>query len=185
MREINNETAAYVAGIVDGEGYIGVAKTKQTGSMRSTRYAAVLIVGNTSRRLIEELAYTFGVGSISYRRGGERRKGCFLWAIQSRNAHDVLMRVRPYLVVKRAQADLVIEFVDGFESFKGGRPGKFGGQTVSESELVRRSRIYEELRQLNRVGPRSDDAAVAMEAGKNSRGLTAEFGVDRSFPPTK
>jgi len=65
MRELTNEAAAYVAGIVDGEGYIGVARTKRTGSMRSTRYAGMLIVGNTSRRLIEELASTFGVGSFS------------------------------------------------------------------------------------------------------------------------
>lgn len=184
MREIGNETAAYVAGIVDGEGHVGVAKTKQTGSMRSTRYAGVLIVGNTSRQLIEELVAVFGIGSISYRRGSERTKGFFLWAIQSRNARDVLVRVRPYLVVKRAQADLVIEFVDGFESFKGGRAGKFGGQTVSERELARRSRIYEELRRLNRVGPGTDDVTVQMEDGKRSRGMTAEFAVERPSPAT-
>lgn len=182
MRELGNETAAYVAGVIDGEGYIGVAKTKQTGSMRSTRYAGVLIVGNTSRRLIQELVAVFGIGSISYRRGSERKKGFFLWAIQSRNARDVLVRVRPYLVVKRAQADLVIEFVDGFESFKGGRPGKFGGQTVSEPEIARRARIYEELRQLNRVGPRENDVTYQVETGRNSRGVTAEFGLDRPSP---
>jgi hypothetical protein len=184
MREVKDEIAAYVAGIVDGEGYIGIAKTKKTGSMRSTRYAGVLIVGNTSRRLIEELVGAFGVGSVSYRRGGERTKGCFLWAIQSRNARDVLARVRPYLVIKRAQAELVIEFVDGFESFKGGRPGKFGGQTVSERELARRSRIYDEIRRLNRVGPGTDDVAVQMDEGKQSRGMTAEFAVDPPARPT-
>jgi len=182
MRDVTNETAAYVAGIIDGEGYIGIAKTKKTGSMRSTRYAGVLIVGNTSRRLIAELVTTFGIGSVTYRRGGERKKECFLWAIQSRNARDVLLRVRPYLLVKGAQADLVIDFVEGFESFKGGRPGKFGGQTVSESELARRSRIYEELRQLNRVGPRNYDDAFQVESGKQGRGVTAEFGIDLSSP---
>ena len=182
MRELSNETAAYVAGVVDGEGYIGVAKTKGTGSMRSTRYAGVLIVGNTSRPSIEELVSVHGIGSVSYRRGGERTKGFYLWAIQSRSARDVLVRIRPYLVVKRAQADLVIEFVDGFESFKGGRPGKFGGQTVSDLELARRSRIYEELRRLNRVGPRTDEVPVHVEDGKQSRGMTAEFAVERRGP---
>lgn len=180
MRQVDNETAAYVAGIVDGEGYIGVVKREMTGSMRSTRYAGVLVVGNTSRRLIEALVAAFDIGSVTYRRGGERKKGCFLWAIQSRNARDVLVRVRPYLVVKRAQADLVVEFVDGFESFKGGRPGKFGGQTVSDHELGRRSRIYEELRRLNRVGPGADDIAIQIADGKQSVGITAAFATDRS-----
>ncbi len=85
--------------------------------------------------------------------------------------------VHPYLIVKRRQAAVLLEFVDDFDSFKGARPGKKGGQLVSTDELARRERLYQEMRSWNRVGPRADD--VSRPDGRMSVGVTAEFAAIR------
>ncbi len=180
MREPDLATLAYVAGIIDGEGCIGIRKTKQAGSMKSTRYAGTLTIGSTSRVLIERVINAFGIGCVTHRFATRTKKGCFIWTIESRNARNVLSLVRPFLVVKRAQADLLIEFVDGFESFEGGRPGKFGGQRVSESELARRARTYSRMKLLNQVGPGTSGPTGRRD--KKSRGITADFDLGRGRP---
>jgi len=85
--------------------------------------------------------------------------------------------VHPYLIVKREQAAVLLEFIDEFDSFKGARPGKKGGQMVSPDELARRDRLYQKMRSLNRVGPRHGDRARS--DGRMSIGVTAEFAAIR------
>jgi hypothetical protein len=175
MIETSPIKLAYLAGVIDGEGCIGIRKTKRTGSCKSTRYAAAVTVGNTSRLLIEQLVGAFGVGCVTYRYPTKTRRACYLWSLSSRGARDVLRAVQPYLVVKSEQASVLLEFIDNFDSFKGARPGKKGGQLVSPEELARRERLYQQLRALNRVGPRSDDRGRA--DGRKSVGVTTEFAL--------
>ncbi|MGH2451998.1 MAG: LAGLIDADG family homing endonuclease [Candidatus Limnocylindria bacterium] len=164
---------AYLAGVIDGEGCIAIRKTKRTGSMKSTRYAAVITVGNTSRLLIERLRTAFSAGCVTYRYPTKTKRGAYLWTVQSHVAREVLRCVSSYLIVKREQAAVLMEFVDEFDSFKGARPGKKGGQVVSPTELARRERLYQQMRTLNRVGPRTHDLRAL--DGRTSVGVTAEF----------
>jgi hypothetical protein len=83
--------------------------------------------------------------------------------------------LQPYLIVKSQQAAVLLEFVDNFDSFKGARPGKKGGQVVSPDELARREALYQRMRSLNRVGPRAEDRT--RPGGRMSVGVTAEFAV--------
>jgi hypothetical protein len=89
------------------------------------------------------------------------------------------MALMPYLVVKSAQAAVVLDFIDGFDSHKGGRRGSFGGTRVGEIELARRAALYERIRELNRVGNPSQ--SEFSPNGKRSIGVTAEF---RKLPGT-
>jgi hypothetical protein len=110
---------------------------------------------------------------VTYRYPTKTKRACYLWAVSSLGARHVLRMVYPHLIVKREQAAVLLEFIDDFDSFKGARPGKKGGQMVSPDELARRERLYQQMRLLNRVGPRSDDRARS--DGRLSIGVTAEF----------
>jgi hypothetical protein len=129
-------------------------------------------VGNTSRDLIEQLFLIFG-GSVTYRFGTTKKRPCWLWSLQSRKAREVVRAVRPYLVVKQRQADLLAEFVDNFDSFKGARRGHFGGQRTSQEELNRREALFIAMKALNRVGPSAGQEPAP--GNRTSRGVTAEF----------
>ena len=132
----------------------------------------MVTVGNTSRQLIEYLIGLYGVGCVTYRAPTKTRRGSYLWTVQSKNARAVIAPVRDFLVIKRQQADLLVEFVDGFESFKGARPGHRGGILVSEAEMTRRVAFHDRMRQLNRTGPRDEPT---LTDGRKSRGVTKEF----------
>lgn len=164
---------AYLAGIIDGEGCISIRKANPSGSMRSVSYSAVLTVGNTSRALIEYLVDLHSVGCVTYRGPTKTRRSSYLWSIESRKARDVVAPVRPHLVIKRAQADVFVDFVDHFESFKGARPGHRGGIPIGAEEMSRRRGLYEQMRALNQVGPRRDE--LRLKDGRKSLGVTAEF----------
>lgn len=163
----------YLAGIIDGEGCIGIRRSKPSGSRRTPAYIASLTVGNTSRALIEEIVSAFLIGCVTYRAGTEKREACYVWSVQSLPAATIVRTLRPYLLVKRPQADILLEFMDGFESFRGARPGHKGGQLVSMEELSRREALYVRMKALNRNGPRQGEPAIPL--GKKSVGVTAAF----------
>lgn len=175
MTETSATKLAYLVGVIDGEGCIGIRRTKTTGTWKSTRYAAIVTVGSTSRALIEDLMAAFRVGCVTYRYPTKTKRSCYVWTVSSVGARQVLRLLRPYLIVKREQAAVLLEFIDNFDSFKDARPGKKGGLLVSPEELARRERLYQQLRALNRVGPR--DGERQPSDGRRSVRVTAEFAV--------
>src|SRR6266850_6190872 len=127
---LDDRTLAYVAGIIDGEGCIAIRQCKASGTRRTPAHSAIITVGNTSRKLIEYLVRLYGFGCVTYRAPTKERRGSYLWTVESKNARAVIAPLRGFLVIKREQAALLIEFVDGFDSFKGARPGHRGGIPV-------------------------------------------------------
>jgi hypothetical protein len=144
-----SETLAYIAGIVDGEGTIIISKTtKKRYGLIAPTYVAWLRVGNTNERLIRFLDGTFKGSVITRRLPNPRHKRCYVWQLTGVRARDVLRLIRPYLVLKGQQADLVERYFLGFVSFmKAGRHG-----TLSPEQLAHREMCYQEMKALNQKG---------------------------------
>lgn len=101
---------AYLAGIIDGEGHIGLSKQKRYNTPRGR-----LTITNTDSRLLLWLRDKIG-GSITtnhadVRTGGKWRK-CFIWQVVSRQACEVLKACLPMLIVKREQAQIMIGYFE-------------------------------------------------------------------------
>ena len=95
---------AWAAGIVDGEGYIGLylAHTN-TGDC----YVLKISVVNTNLKMLERFKEIFGVGSISTRakaKAHHKQQWCYYAC--SKKAENILHAIRPYLVAKADQAEL-------------------------------------------------------------------------------
>jgi hypothetical protein len=130
-------THAYLAGIVDGEGYVGIRRTygKRTG-----HFQGFVRVRMTDRAALDMLHATYG-GSINpYSVEGNRKPG-WLWQVRSRAASVALDSMRPYLRVKNEQADLVIRLQDTMA------PQRLDPATIEERES-----IYGYISSLNRRG---------------------------------
>ncbi len=99
--------AAYLAGLIDGEGTIGMAWRKP-GS-RAGRFQFHVVVNMTERDVLAWVAETTGLGNVTgpYARRGNWH-GFFRWAVQSAGAISVLEQIEPYLRVKCANARLAI-----------------------------------------------------------------------------
>lgn len=94
--------AAYLAGIIDGEGSVILYKRREV-------VAVMLTVSNTAKQLLDWIADKTGVGAVcSQYKETEKRKATWFWRCNADAAESVLQQIRPYLVLKSAQADLAL-----------------------------------------------------------------------------
>jgi len=85
--------AAYIAGLIDGEGTISLARRHA----REQRQAVVSIA-NTERCLLEFVAQSVGAGKITRKRiARETHTPSFCYTISNRQALALLRQIVPYL----------------------------------------------------------------------------------------
>jgi len=101
----------YLAGIIDGEGCIMLARRKPKGKSDPV-YAVYVGIGNTSTKLLEwlneKLPGRSYVQSVSKSRIGT--KPGYSWIISgNRQCIAFLEEIEPYLIIKKEQAKLLIE----------------------------------------------------------------------------
>lgn len=105
---------AYVAGIVDGEGSIRIARRKVSSQRpnkkgRQSYFLLVVEVGNTQEWLIQWLRLAFG-GSIVTNPAHGQRQTFYRWVLQNKAAAAFLFAVLPYLRIKRPEAEIALAF---------------------------------------------------------------------------
>lgn len=140
--EVSREDLAYFAGLLDGEGYVGLTRYDPKGKLPAIRVA--LVIAMTDRRPMDWLEGTFG-GTVSPGRTPSYGKTVYTWTLRAKDAADLLSIVRDRLLVKQAQADLVIEFAKTLRTKSG--PIRLSAEIVAERE-----RLYLESRKLNQKG---------------------------------
>lgn len=136
-------TLAYLAGIVDGEGSISIlchhhARKFYVGGERMLKaFTETVQISNTSEELIEWLLNNIGGKAIPVWTRPDRLQS-YRWYVNGRNVPPFLTAVLPYLVVKRAQAQLVLAFHK--------RPRVHGKQPYAEREAAEKSNNTTRLR---------------------------------------
>lgn len=117
---ITRTTRAYIAGIIDGEGSIGIHRQHPRPHGKSATYRVKIHVSNIYLPLLEWLKDLFG-GTIYHLSEPRRRKPCYNWSLMGPPAVDVLRTIYPFLRVKAAQAWLALEFCAQCPSQQGRR----------------------------------------------------------------
>lgn len=111
---VSEQDAAYMAGLIDGEGCIGIYKTCGSGKHRRVypQYVMSLGMSNTHLGVIKWICQMFG-GTYHIANSGAKNPKysvAWSWKITARHAKWVLEQVIPYLRIKRDQAEIAIEF---------------------------------------------------------------------------
>lgn len=117
-QELTPMQASWLAGIVDGEGCISIWCEKRPGNRSGVRYRAALEVYNTNRDLIDAVR-VMADGFVTIKSVAKPIKGhkeCWKVSWNRRAVPGMLKMLRPYLVAKREQADLVMAFCDEMEN---------------------------------------------------------------------
>lgn len=109
--ELSETELAYIAGIIDGEGHIGL--TIQKKKNQAIAIAALLSVNNGKREIIDWLTLRLGGKVRFYQHNGSTSwNGFYLWANRSPQEIGIILKaIRPYLVIKRDQADIFLEWL--------------------------------------------------------------------------
>ena len=137
-----NETLNYLAGILDGEGSIGIEHLSPTKNRIKDYYVCRLCVINTSLVLVNWLKERFK-GQINIRKQIANHKICYRWHIFGSDLEAMLKAVIPFLKIKHQQAQLVIQYRETV--------GKTGWN-VSDETLELRKSYWIQCKEFNRVG---------------------------------
>jgi hypothetical protein len=98
--------AAYIAGLIDGEGTITLSR-KHSGENRQLSVS----ISSTERNILESVLQRIGVGKITRKRTAKpQHSPSFAYAIWNRQALDLLEQITPYLTsYKRKRAQCALE----------------------------------------------------------------------------
>lgn len=103
---------AYIAGLIDGEGYIGITRVLATGGygMKSPRYKARFQIRMVDKTIIEYLADCFGGKAHAYNSASAKGRPMFYFHASDVMLDRLLAQVMPYLRIKKPQVIAVQEF---------------------------------------------------------------------------
>ena len=134
---------AYIAGIIDGEGYIGINRTKlKRGDKTYYNYVVKLEVHSSNERLClwlqENCGGYFGKGNKP------NGKSYYRWSIASKDVYKLLDAIFEFLVIKKEQALIISEYRKTLSDKK-------CFQALDETVRQDRAVLYEQLKSLHHV----------------------------------
>jgi hypothetical protein len=134
---------AYMAGLLDGEGHIGIALRKNLISGHILR----IEISNTNKAMIDWILPRFdGHGVIRKDRWGEgNRKDSYVWYADNRKAVRLLKMLIPYLVLKKEQAEIAVYFQSSI-------PAQGRGPRITKDVFEFRESLRLKMRILNKRG---------------------------------
>lgn len=145
--------AAYLAGIIDGEGSISLQFSKPRKKGYTGGFSPCVRVSNTDRKMIDFLERMWprtAVAKLSLR-ANEKHKP--IWDLMVRSIEGcriVLERVLPYLITKREHAKLLLRYCRKHKT----RQGQCGPNRLANSPPIPEWEwsIYNDLKRSNRRG---------------------------------
>lgn len=144
VNNLSETEIAYIAGLIDGEGCIGITYRKESDSFEShfgIRMTDTIIIPWLSEKL-----------DVSYRLSKRNHpiwKDIFYLRLSGKTGIAIVITILPFLKLKKRQAELFIELVY-LQSFSKPR-GLNKGETFTH-DYARQKEIYNEMKALNRKG---------------------------------
>lgn len=137
---------AYAAGLIDGEGYIGIVEASGYLSVRLK-----ISMSDKGRPALDLMAKTYGGKVTDERPADDKTRATLVWRLSGSKASEVIRRVYPWLQVKREIARLALEYQEIIDTRAERRPN---GHKAWTEEMRRTARIYRDrIKELNRRGP--------------------------------
>lgn len=148
---------AWIAGFIDGEGYMGVVRQRKKESRiqsSTLQYHPLVIVTNTEQDPIRTIQGWTGLGKVVRLGGRGINKAYYQLKITKFDEiESLLVAIKNFLQIKLEQADLLLEFIETRRNAKiiTGR-GKRGSTSFGNKEET----IYLRLKGLNKRGGDQD-----------------------------
>lgn len=158
---------AQLASFLDGEGCIRLGLRGKTKTQKSICFYAYAVVTNTDPRLPAWCSEKFGmkVYGKSTRWAGDKKaanwKGCFFAQASSFRACWILKNCLPWFVLKRAQAEVVLEHQ---QTTVAGVYDRVPGGRTPQDILEYRISLKQKIAELNKKGPREIEITLEKEA---------------------
>lgn len=108
------EKLAYLAGLVDGEGYIGIKRSKpyKPNNEISVKYHARIQVRMVDEIGIKLLKETLGGWYYKEKPSCNNGRPLYCFQASDKSAASILEKLLPYLIIKKRQAKTVLELTE-------------------------------------------------------------------------
>lgn len=144
--KLNAFERGYVAGMIDGEGYIRISRWVAKKDSKP-KYGPVIGIASTTKSVLIYLREILGVGQlVTIRPANKRHKTAYSLCIWSQQARSVLRQIKSCLIIKAEQAELFLAYFDDADLPSASIYG------LAKSELSRRDRLVAGLKKLNERG---------------------------------
>ena len=141
----------YLAGFVDGEGYLGLAKVRRRN--RTHEYCLRVSIYNSNLAILKEIQRTIGgtMSAVGQQKPAWKPSYALIWTNAA--AAGVIRRIGPFLCVKSQQSAALLAFDDHIRA--GHRHRNRAGHllALSAREVEFREGFYRRMKRLNRKGP--------------------------------
>jgi hypothetical protein len=187
MKKDRQALIAYAAGIIDGEGHVGITKRSpgKTNGCINPSYSIRITVKMNNAKAIDLLHGLFG-GRISL--ASPRNSNIignysvyfpgFSWEVTGERAKRSLKLMLGFLRVKKRQAELAIMLQTrlevGFRN-KGQQTGCKKGNPLSDHELQTREDLYKTVSSLNKQSIELPHAGLTTEQAQRAESLKQDY----------
>ena len=147
MAKIKSTQAAYLAGLIDGEGYIGLVKRNGT---KNFICIPVICVVNTNKEIMDWLVAVFG-GFIQKRNSikyNANARTAYSWDFRGERCLSVLKTIQPFARIKQPQILILIEFIEEYYR----RYYMKGSKGMPDSARAIHIQFHQHLKELNSRG---------------------------------
>lgn len=105
VQDLNPTDAAYIAGLIDGEGTVTLSRRH-----RNENRHLVISISNTERRLLEYVLDTVGAGKITCKKiSRPHHTASYTYTLSNRQGLTLLRQVLPFLKTYKAKrAELIL-----------------------------------------------------------------------------
>jgi hypothetical protein len=156
---------AYLAGLIDGEGSFVIQKTEvekihKSSKSKTPKYVPYFCIGMVDKAPLDLIQETISAGKVYEERVPNRRS---IWRIRFAGRIKLIPFIKqliPYLIVKKKQAELLLEFCENW--IAPGRKEHGYRDRVSVQELQRREEAYLKMRKLNAVGAAATTKSISI-----------------------
>jgi len=142
----------YLAGFIDGEGSLMIAKWKSPRNAR-VYYKPRISIANTNKEILEQIQQRYGgiLANQPPRKAAWRFSYQLIWT--DGRVGPLLSVVRPYLRIKRIQLGVLEDLiVSRRRALRDREPARRRGRNLPPTVLAHQERLYRQVRQLNRRG---------------------------------
>ena len=137
---LSAEEGAYLAGLVDGDGYVGILRRRTRRTLSGYTYYSDLEISSVNERFLQQIHALVGAGCWTQRnRGFRSKRTMYHLKVGPNTLRWLLPLLIPHLKLKKRQAEIVLAHLHTIKK------GRHGQSPQSEDR-------YWELRRMNRRG---------------------------------
>lgn len=144
---MKNTTIAYLAGLVDGEGYVGIKKSSTRLDCVNPQYHERIQIRMVDEPAIKLFQKVFG-GNYYKETASSKysKRPLYCYQASDKLASKILKTLLPYLTIKRRQAILILKLRRSKESPSAQRRGSPSRRPMSKRIVAHRESLYAQIK---------------------------------------